>query len=69
MVIYPATGQRAALGAVKKVFTNIRENGSQINSLSDMMDRSEIYDLIDYEKFAELDKRIAPKVTKKSAFQ
>ena len=66
MVIYPATGQRVALGAVKKAFTNIRDNGSQINSLSNMMDRSEIYDLIDYEKFAELDNRIAPKITKKS---
>ena len=68
LVFYPATGQRAALGAVKKAFTNIRDSGSQNNSLPTMMDRSEIYDLIDYEKFAELDNKIAPKVTKKSAF-
>ena len=68
LVIYPATGQRAALAAVKKAFTNIRDKGTQINSLPDMMDRSEIYDLIDYEKFAELDASIVPEITKKSAF-
>ena len=68
LVIYPATGQRIALGAVKKVFANIRDNGSQISSVSDMMDRSEIYDLIDYEEFAELDNKIAPKITRKSGF-
>ena len=68
LVIYPATGQRAALGAIKKAFTNIRDYGSQIDSLSDMMNRSQIYDLIDYEKFSELDARIAPTITKKSGF-
>ena len=49
LVIFPATGQRAALGAVKRVFTDIKETGSQIGSISEMMDRLEIYNLIDYD--------------------
>jgi len=68
LVIFPATGQRVALGAVKKVFQEIVDTGSQIGWVSDMMDRLEIYDLIDYEKFAELDSKIAPQITKKSVF-
>ena len=68
LVIFPATGQRAALGAVKRVFTDIKEIGSQTRSISEMMDRLEIYDLIDYEKFTKLDSKIAPNITKKSTF-
>ena len=68
LVIFPATGQRAALGAVKRVFTDIKETGSQIVSISGMMDRSEIYNLIDYDDFIKLDSKIAPKITKKNAF-
>ena len=68
LVIFPATGQRAALGAVKRVFTDIKETGSQIGSISGMMDRSEIYNLIDYDDFIKLDSKIAPKITKKNAF-
>ena len=68
LVIFPATGQRAALGAVKRVFTDIKETGSQTRSISGMMDRSEIYNLIDYDDFIKLDSKIAPKITKKNAF-
>ena len=68
LVIFPATGQRAALGAVKRVFTDIKETGSQIGSISGMMDRSEIYNLIDYDDFIKLDSKIAPKITKKNLF-
>ena len=68
LVIFPATGQRAALGAVKRVFTDIKETGSQIGSISGMMDWSEIYNLIDYDDFIKLDSKIAPKITKKNAF-
>ena len=68
LVIFPATGQRAALGAVKRVFTEIKETGSQTRSISGMMDRSEIYNLIDYDDFIKLDSKIAPKITKKNAF-
>jgi len=68
LVIFPATGQRAALGAVKRVFTDIKETGSQIGSISGMMDRSEIYNLIDYDHFTKLDSQIAPKITKKNPF-
>ena len=68
LVIFPATGQRAALGAVKRVFTDILETGSQARSISGMMDRSEIYNLIDYDAFTKLDSQIAPKITKKNPF-
>ena len=68
LVIFPATGQRAALGAVKRVFTDIKETGSQTRSISGMMDRSEIYNLIDYDDFTKFDSQIAPKITKKNPF-
>ena len=68
LVIFPATSQRAALGAVKRVFTDIMETGSQARSISGMMDRSEIYNLIDYDDFTKLDSQIAPKITKKNPF-
>jgi methylisocitrate lyase len=55
MVLYPVTGLRAALGAVREVFDDIRTRGHQRDRLAGMMTRRELYELLDYEGYEERD--------------
>ncbi len=58
IVLFPVTLLRAALYAMKEVLKEIKEKGTQRDYLERMMSRKEFYELIDYQKYIELDKRI-----------
>ncbi|PFK42857.1 methylisocitrate lyase [Bacillus cereus] len=62
MVIYPVTSLRVAAKAYERVFTLIKETGSQKEGLSNMQTRSELYETISYHDFEELDNGIAKTV-------
>lgn len=65
MVIYPVTSLRVAAKAYERVFSLIKDRGSQEEALEDMQTRSELYETISYYKFEEMDKEIAKTVLKK----
>jgi len=59
MVIYPVTSLRVAAKAYENVFKLIKDTGTQIDALSNMQLRSELYETISYYKFEELDQTIS----------
>lgn len=59
LVIYPVTSLRVAAKAYEKVFSEIREKGTQKDFLENMQTREELYEAIDYYRYEELDKKIA----------
>jgi methylisocitrate lyase len=65
MVIYPVTSMRVAAKAYEMVFTEIREQGTQKESLERMQKRSELYSTISYNQFEELDQQIAKTILSK----
>ncbi len=48
MVIFPVTLQRAAMKAMERVLTEIRQKGTQKDMLDQMQTRQELYDLLGY---------------------
>lgn len=62
MVIYPVTSLRVAAKAYERVFAEISETGTQINSLTEMQTRKELYETIRYYDYEELDGKIAKTV-------
>ncbi len=59
MVIYPVTSLRIAARAVEQAYRELAKTGSQQNLLPTMQTRSELYDLIQYRNYEDLDERIA----------
>ena len=59
IVIYPVTTLRAAMKAVENVLQDIFNNGSQKVSVENMQTRKELYELLDYFGYEELDKSIS----------
>ncbi|SES73450.1 methylisocitrate lyase [Salinibacillus kushneri] len=59
MVIYPVTSMRVAAKAYERVYQEILEKGTQIDSINDMQTRKELYDTINYYEYEELDYKIA----------
>ncbi|WP_249870385.1 methylisocitrate lyase [Oceanobacillus saliphilus] len=62
MVIYPVTSLRVAAKAYERIFSLIKEQGSQEDGVSDMQTRKELYKTISYDAFEELDESIAKTV-------
>ncbi|WP_087972376.1 methylisocitrate lyase [Oceanobacillus rekensis] len=62
MVIYPVTSLRVAAKAYERIFSLIKEQGSQEAGVSDMQTRKELYETISYDAFEELDESIAKTV-------
>ena len=58
IVIYPVTTQRLAMKSVEEGLKIIFEEGHQKNLVDKMQTRSRLYDLVDYEKYNSLDKKI-----------
>jgi methylisocitrate lyase len=56
IVLYPVTGLRAALGATRAVFADIQAKGHQRDTLSDMLSRSDLYALLDYDGYESRDR-------------
>lgn len=59
MVLYPVTSLRVAAKAVERVFTEIKETGTQKESHDEMQTRSELYDTIQLYDYEALDEGIA----------
>lgn len=62
MVIYPVTSLRVAAKAYERVFSLIKQEGTQKQGVSDMQTRKELYETISYNDFEELDQGIAKTV-------
>lgn len=56
MVLYPLTAFRVAMKAAEQVLADLMKNGSQANSLSRMLTRAELYDLLGYQGYEARDR-------------
>lgn len=50
MVLYPLSAFRAMSRAAERVFSVLRENGSQAALLDEMQTREQLYDILDYDR-------------------
>ena len=58
MAIWPVSSLRVTLKSVEKFYNKlIKENSSQ-SSINEMFTRSELYELLNYDAYEELDKNI-----------
>ncbi|PWH06871.1 methylisocitrate lyase [Brachybacterium endophyticum] len=55
MVIYPVTLLRTAMGAIDNVLGTISAEGSQAPHVDEMLTRSRLYELVDYEDYNRFD--------------
>jgi len=58
MVIYPVTMQRLAMMAVENGLLSITKNGSQKEVIACMQTRKRLYEVLEYEKYNDIDKGI-----------
>jgi len=58
LVIYPVTSLRLAMKAVERGLAVLKSQGTQASLLDEMQTRVELYELIQYERYAQLDKDI-----------
>jgi methylisocitrate lyase len=58
LVIYPVTTQRLALKNVEDGLRQIFKDGHQNNVIDKMQTRKRLYELVEYEKYAEFDSSI-----------
>ena len=58
IVIYPVTTQRLAMKSVEDGLRDIINNGHQNNIIDKMQTRKRLYELVEYEKYNSLDKKI-----------
>ena len=56
VVIYPVTTLRMAMKAVERGLAVLKTEGTQASLLDEMQTRAELYELIQYEKYAQFDK-------------
>jgi methylisocitrate lyase len=64
-VIFPLTALKVMLKAVKKVLKRLKEEGTQKGFLDEMFTRKELYELIGYEDYEGIDRKIAGLFPKK----
>lgn len=57
LVIFPVTAFRAMMKTVKETLTRLKSEGTQKAMLGSLMTRKEFYDLIDYYRYEEADKK------------
>lgn len=58
MIIFPVTLLRLAMKAVEKGLEEIKAKGTQKNLIAEMQTRNELYKLLDYNFYVELDERV-----------
>ena len=58
IIIYPVSGLRTALNAISALFDEIMETGSQVKFVEDMLTRKDLYNLINYDSYVEIDKSL-----------
>ncbi|MDR5709725.1 MAG: methylisocitrate lyase [Armatimonadota bacterium] len=59
IVIFPVTALRVAMRAVEELFRDLRGKGSQADWIPRMQTRRELYNLIRYDDYETLDRRLA----------
>lgn len=59
LVIFPMTAFRVMLKSVSETYSTLLEEGTQINLLDKMKTRRELYDLIEYIAYENLDKKLS----------
>jgi methylisocitrate lyase len=57
LVIFPVTAFRAMMKAVGETYRRLRVEGTQKGMLDSLMTRREFYDLIDYDRYEEADRK------------
>ncbi len=57
VVIFPVTAFRAMMKAVESALVELKERGTQKDMLGSLMTREQFYDLIDYRKYEEADRK------------
>ncbi|WP_431711629.1 methylisocitrate lyase [Glutamicibacter uratoxydans] len=55
VIIYPVTLLRSAMGAAERVLDAISEDGTQQREVDNMLTRSRLYELVDYEAYNRFD--------------
>jgi methylisocitrate lyase len=55
LIIYPVTLLRSAMGEAERTLDGIRSAGTQEGSVQDMLTRSRLYELVDYEAYNRFD--------------
>ncbi|RKQ36124.1 methylisocitrate lyase [Kocuria tytonis] len=55
MVIYPVSLERQAMGAMERLLTTIREDGTQQAQVENMLTRKRLYELVDYTSYNQFD--------------
>lgn len=58
MVLFPVTMLRLAMKAVESGLKEIKKTGTQKNSIDAMQTRKELYELLQYDRYVQLDKRV-----------
>ena len=59
IVIFPVTTLRVAAKTIEAVLSDIKAKGTQVDWLEHMQTRSELYQLIEYERYEELDRELS----------
>jgi methylisocitrate lyase len=57
MILFPLTAFRAAMKAAEDTLTDLFRNGMQMNSVSKMQSRAELYDILGYQGYEDRDRR------------
>ncbi len=59
LVIFPVTSLRVAANAMRDAMSDVLASGTQVHMLDRMQSRAELYDLIGYEEYQKMDRRIS----------
>lgn len=59
IIIFPVTALRVAMKKTKSLYQEIKKNGTQVGYLNKMQTREELYDLINYDSYTNLDDKVA----------
>ena len=66
IVIFPVSALRVTMKNTQNLYQEIKKEGAQKSFLDKMQTRQELYDLIDYDAYAKLDKKAANNKNKKN---
>ncbi|MEP6933060.1 MAG: hypothetical protein ABI988_03830 [Nitrospirota bacterium] len=57
MVLFPVTALRMATKAIERVLVELRNHGSQRELVDQMHTRQQLYDLLRYEEYEQMDRQ------------
>ncbi|ODS31925.1 MAG: Methylisocitrate lyase [Candidatus Scalindua rubra] len=62
MTLFPLTAFRVMLKSVADALSKLKVEGTQEAFIEEMMTRKELYEIIGYEDYEEIDKKISKKI-------